>query len=128
MIPPHAFLSAYGDTWNCERTYRRQGEGCVEIKVPKNGYLTNASHGAGWECERGYRESEGVCVAVKVPENAYFVDSSYGDGWKCERGYHLENGACAVVQMPQNAHLDRTGNDWECNPPLMRQMNICLQP
>ena len=96
------------------------------IEVPANGYLSNSSTGPGWKCERGYRATTNSCIAIQVPANGYLAESTNGHGWRCNRGFRAFGDRCVELQPPKNAHLDRSGNDWNCNLPYRRDRNRCL--
>ena len=49
--------SSRGRAWECNRGYRPEGDSCVAIKIPTNGYLADTRYGKGWACDRGYREA-----------------------------------------------------------------------
>lgn len=123
--PANGFLSEDGAGWICARGYRAAGPDCVAIVAPVNGYLSNVDHGSGWACERGFRVRGETCEAVATPDHAYFVDSQYGDPWRCLRGYGPRDGACVPLILPPNAHLDRSGNDWDCDPQFRRRGAEC---
>ena len=127
-IPEHAYYttSSYGRGWECKRGYQEYQESCNAILVPQNAYLN--SMGTRWKCDRGYRISSETCLEIDVPSNGYLVDSSYGRGWNCQRGYREEENSCDKITLPENAHLDRSGNDWECDPPYHRQIDSCVLP
>jgi hypothetical protein len=52
-VPANAFAvdASYGSGWECSRGYRTDGNGCVAVAVPANGFLVRA--GDDWACERG---------------------------------------------------------------------------
>jgi hypothetical protein len=52
-MPAHAHLKQFGDEWECDRGYIREGDACAELQVPAHAYLD--SFGRNWKCERGYR-------------------------------------------------------------------------
>ncbi len=89
-VPEHAYIT-YGDSWKCERGFKRADDECQSIKVPEHAFLSE--YGNSWKCERGFKRADDECQSVKVsekeapaeiPEHA-FVD--YIDHWKCERGF-----------------------------------------
>lgn len=114
-----------GTGWECVFGYRKEAGNCVAVRVPENGYLSDAVLGPGWKCVRGYRAEAGACVAIIVPSNGHLTDASYGPGWRCNRGYRATDRACIALRVPENAHLDFTGNDWECNQPFVERNDRC---
>jgi hypothetical protein len=115
-------LNAFGHDWQCERRYRREGERCVPVHVPKHAYLDFTGHD--WECQRGYRREEERCVEVNVPPHA-FLDY-FGHDWQCERRYRREGERCVPVHVPKHAYLDFTGHNWECNDGYQRVDQTCV--
>ncbi len=91
-VPEHAYIT-YGDSWKCERGFKRADDKCQSIKVPEHAFLTDSSFGDGWKCARGFKSAEDECQAIKVPEHAFLTD--YGDSWKCERGFKREDDRCS---------------------------------
>jgi hypothetical protein len=65
-VPPHAYLNAFGDYWDCMRGYRELDQRCFPITVPAHGHLTDLAFGKGWECDPGYHDTGDACVAVLV--------------------------------------------------------------
>lgn len=127
-LPPNAYLtnSAVGSAWKCERGFEAKGDTCIAISVPENAFLNNSGYGQPWSCNRGFFEENGSCTKVSVPENAYFVDATYGKGWRCERGFSETGNKCTAIELPPNAHLDRSGNQWECNKNFYRSKSQCV--
>lgn len=123
-VPENARATGYGTGWECERGFRKDADGCSEVKVPPNAFANDALHGLGWECSWGYRQVEEKCLIIPVPTNAYL--NSFGDKWKCDRGYRPDGEQCAKIRIPDNAHLDFSGNEWECNRPYRRQRDECI--
>lgn len=128
-LPEHAYLSddTYGSDWQCDRGYEKTADTCALIVVPDNAYLNSATYGTPWTCERGFSEVRGICEAVIIPKNAYFVAAIYGVGWKCERGFVASGEACTTLVVPENAHLDRSGNQWDCNRNFQRSKGHCIK-
>ncbi len=92
-VPEHAYIT-YGDSWKCERGFKRTADECQSIKVPEHAFLTDSSWGdGGWKCERGFKKTEDECLSIKLPEHAFL--SSYGNSWKCERGFKREGDRCS---------------------------------
>ncbi len=91
-VPEHAYIT-YGDSWKCERGFKRADDECQSIKVPEHAFLTD--YGNSWRCERGFQRTDDECQSVKVPEHAFLTDSSWGDGWKCERVFKREGNRCS---------------------------------
>ncbi len=91
-IPEHAYIT-YGDSWNCERGFKRADDKCQSIKVPEHAYLTESAYGDGWKCERGFERADDECQSIKVPEQAFLTDSA--TSWKCERGFKREDDRCS---------------------------------
>ncbi len=91
-IPEHAYIT-FGDSWQCERGFKRDEDKCQSIKVPEHAFLTDSSWGDNWKCERGFKKTEDECQSIKVPEHAFLAE--YGDSWKCERGFKREGNRCS---------------------------------
>ncbi len=93
-VPEHAYIT-YGDSWKCERGFKRAEDECQSIKLPEHAFLSDSSWGDSWKCERGFKRAGDECRSIKVPEHAFLSDSSWGDGWKCERGFKPEGNRCS---------------------------------
>ena len=91
-VPEHAYIT-YGDSWNCERGFKRADDKCQSIKVPEHAFLTESTFGDSWKCERGFKRAEDECQSIKVPEHAFLTDS--GGSWTCERGFKREDDRCS---------------------------------
>ncbi len=91
-VPEHAYIT-YGDSWKCERGFKRADDECQAIKVPEHAFLTDSSYGGGWKCERGFKSADDECQSIEVPEHAFLTD--YGDSWQCERGFKREDNRCS---------------------------------
>ncbi len=59
-VPEHAYIT-YGDSWMCERGFKRADDECQSIKVPEHAFLTDSSWGDGWKCERGFKREGNRC-------------------------------------------------------------------
>ena len=71
-ITENAHPKSYGDGWECDVSYRVDGDRCTAITVPQNAYPTNQTYGSGWACLRGFEAVGGdSCVEIEVPEGAY---------------------------------------------------------
>ena len=128
-VPDNAYPTnrTHGDSWLCKRGFRKTNDTCTEIVLPEHAYL-NSPKGDDWECHRRYRKSEEGCVLIKVPANAYLTNSAYGAGWKCERGFKPAKQGCEQVLVPEHAHIDRSGDDWRCDPPFRKRGQSCFAP
>lgn len=114
-MPDNAHARSYGEGWECDRTFRRDGADCIPVVVPANAYPTKRIYGDGWACHHGYRETAaGACAQVVVPDGGYLDPS--GANWSCLRGFEKRNAACVVLDLPENAYLsDSTyGRIWTC--------------
>ncbi len=60
-VPEHAYIT-YGDSWKCERGFKRAEDECQSIKVPEHAFLTDSSWGDGWKCERGFKREGNRCA------------------------------------------------------------------
>ena len=117
-LPANAYLrGSTGDTWKCERGYRRNNDACEVIAVPSNAYMTESDYGSGWTCERGYRAVDGGCSAISVPANGHLTDSYTDSGWKCDRAYREYEGGCVAVAVPLHGYLSSStyGTGWDCD-------------
>ncbi len=110
-LPDHAYIT-YGDSWKCERGFKRAEDGCQSIKLPEHAFLSESSWRDGWKCERGFRRVEDECQSIHVPEHAFLTD--YGDSWKCERGFKRAEDECQSIQVPEHAFLADYGDSWKC--------------
>jgi len=59
-VPEHAYI-IYGDSWSCERGFKKTRDKCQSIKVPEHAFLTE--HGDSWKCERGFKREGDHCSA-----------------------------------------------------------------
>ncbi len=57
-VPEHAYITS-GDSWKCERGFKRAEDECQAIKVPEHAFLTN--YGNSWMCERGFKREGDRC-------------------------------------------------------------------
>ncbi len=115
-IPENAHAKKYGGGWECDLSYRLDGDGCVAIAVPENAYPTNRTYGSGWACLHGFVEVGGTsCTEVIVPEGGYLDPS--GERWRCLRGYTRIDDSCQEIVVPDNAYLTNStyGSVWLCN-------------
>ena len=58
-MPEHAFLTSHGDSWTCDRGFKRTKKGCEPIQVPDHARLN--SYGNGWTCEPGFKREGNRC-------------------------------------------------------------------
>jgi hypothetical protein len=121
-VPPNATANALGLGWTCNSGFRRQGNGCVEVKIPENATLDFAGHG--WMCNAGFFRQGAGCVALTIPQNAS-VDAT-GRRWACNHGYRREGQACVAVVLPEHASLDKAGHAWVCNPGYQARGQTCI--
>ena len=98
-LPANATARAYGNSWECDSGYRKDGGTCVAVTLPGNAYLTSSTYGSGWDCQHGYRKSNEGCAAVELPMNAH-LGSVSGDRWLCDRGYQKVGTTCEAIQIP----------------------------
>jgi hypothetical protein len=82
-LPPHAKWQSWGNGWECQRGYRKEGQHCIEVDIPPHAFLDAFGHD--WKCKRRYRRAGERCVPVQVPKHAYLAYS--GHGWTCNDGY-----------------------------------------
>ncbi len=57
-IPEHAYIT-YGDSWKCERGFKRADDECQPVEVPEHAFL--ADYGNSWKCERGFKREGNRC-------------------------------------------------------------------
>ena len=127
--PENAHAKSYGEGWECDRTYRRQGDKCLAVVVPENAYATNRTYGVGWECLHGFQEvNDASCRKVFVPEGGYLDPS--GRSWNCLRGYMKADDLCLEIDLPANAYLDDTssGSVWLCDRGFKVEGDVCASP
>ncbi len=129
-VPEHAYIT-YGDSWKCERGFKRADDECQPVEVPEkeapseipeHAYIT---YGDSWNWERGFKRVEDRCQSIKVPEHAYLTENSWGDGWKCERGFKREDDECQPIKVPEHAFLTDYGDSWKCERGFKREDNRC---
>ncbi|WP_170789862.1 hypothetical protein [Ruegeria lacuscaerulensis] len=126
-IPDNAHPNKYGDGWECDLSYRLEGEECVAIVVPGNAYPTNRTYGSGWACMHGFVEVGGTsCTEVIVPEGGYLDPS--GERWRCLRGYTRVDDSCQKIVVPDNAYLTNStyGSAWHCNRGYEKDGEACV--
>ena len=107
--PENADWVRYGAGWECRRGYQRQGDACLEVRLPDHAFLTNTIYGKGWECSYGFVENGDRCAAVQVPANAS-LDLYFGNSWKCLSGYRKSDTGCDLIKVPNHAFLSETAN------------------
>ncbi len=59
-LPEHAYTT-YGDSWKCERGFKKTEDECLSIKLPEHAFLS--SYGNSWKCERGFKREGDLCSA-----------------------------------------------------------------
>ena len=126
-IPENAHAKRYGDGWECDTSFRPDGDQCVAVVVPKNAYGINHAYGKGWECHHGFKETnETSCVKVVVPAGAYL--DSLGERWRCLRGFEKNGETCRKIAIPPNAFLDSSAYEtaWRCDRGYMASEGKCV--
>ena len=126
-MPENAQPKRYGEGWECDRGYRRDGDACLAIIVPENAYATNRTYGTGWECLHGFQDvDEATCLEVVVPDRGYLDPS--GKSWSCLRGYMKVDDLCREIDMPPHAFLaDRGyGAAWLCDRGYEIEGDTCV--
>ena len=117
VVPPeHGFVTGFaGDQWSCERTFVRDGDHCVKMRLPANAISTSRYSTSGWTCERGYLENDGRCERIVIPPHAY-LDTTSPAGWTCERGYRFSADHCQQIVVPANGYSSSAygGPGFEC--------------
>ncbi len=93
-MPANAQPKSYGEGWEFDRGYRRDGDACLAIIVPENAYFDDASYGPGWKCNRGFAESDVGCTEIDLLANAH-LDRS-GNRWACHRNFQRSQGRCVL--------------------------------
>ncbi len=56
--PEHAYIT-YGDSWKCERGFKRAEDECQSIQVPEHAYLDYS--GNNWVCDHGFKREGNRC-------------------------------------------------------------------
>lgn len=125
--PENAHWKRYSDGWECDPSFRADGDMCIAVAVPQNAYPTNRTYGSGWECLHGFVEAGGVsCAEVVVPEGGY-LDLS-GRRWNCLRGFRKIDGSCQKIVLPEHSYL--TGNThgpaWRCTHGFEAKGETCV--
>jgi len=126
-MPANAQYKSYGDGWECDRGFRRDGDACLAVIIPENAFATNRTYGSGWECLHGFQEvGDATCLEVVVPKGGY-LDTS-GQRWNCLRGYMKVDDVCLEVVVPDNAYLstDSYGAAWLCNRGYQVERDTCV--
>ena len=59
-LPEHAYTT-YGDSWSCDRGFKKTENQCQSINVPEHAFLS--SSGNSWNCERGFKREGDLCSA-----------------------------------------------------------------
>ena len=59
--PPHAHARTFGAGWECDRGYRKSGELCTALTIPRTAHLD--SSGNDWICDPGYERKVETCSA-----------------------------------------------------------------
>ncbi len=47
-VPEHAYIT-YGNSWKCERGFKRTDDECQSIKVPEHAFLSDSAWGEAWK-------------------------------------------------------------------------------
>ncbi len=127
-VPEHAYIT-YGDSWTCERGFKRTEDECQSIKVPEKEALSEIPEHAfvdykdHWKCKRGFKRAEDECQSIEVPEHA-FLDY-FGNSWKCERGFKRTEVECQSIEVPEHAFLTDFGDSWKCERGFKREGDHC---
>jgi hypothetical protein len=127
-MPANAQVKSYGLEWQCDPGFRRNGDICNPIVVPKNARPTNRPYGRGWECYRGFVEADDTeCIKIDVPPHAYLVPS--GDRWRCSRGYRTVGSSCELVLVPEHGYLNDEGREstWACDRGYEKSGTTCSE-
>ena len=126
-MPENAIAKSYGAGWECNIGFRRDGDACAAIIVPKNAYATNRAYGLGWDCFHGFRRTgETGCADVVVPEGGFLDPSS--ERWHCLRGFAKLDDACQKIVLPANAYLEHSSHvsTWVCERGFKAKDNSCV--
>ncbi len=57
-LPEHAY-TIFGDSWRCERGFKRVEDECQSVEVPEHAYLDFP--GSDWVCDRGFKREGNRC-------------------------------------------------------------------
>src|SRR6201999_867671 len=68
LAPPNAHINVFGNDWECNREYRRVGQGCVEVGVPANARIN--VFGNDWDCNAGFQRAGNACRRLTPDEVA----------------------------------------------------------
>jgi hypothetical protein len=124
--PENAHLIRYGDGWECDLQFRRDGDQCVALEVPENAFPTNRTYGSGWECYRGFENvDDTTCREIVVPPGAFLTAS--GTRWRCLRGFQKIGETCELIDLPDHAYLTAETDDsaWECDRGYKKSSEGC---
>uniref|UniRef100_UPI003564B8A6 hypothetical protein n=1 Tax=Sulfurovum sp. TaxID=1969726 RepID=UPI003564B8A6 len=105
-----------GNSWECKKGYRRSGNQCLAVQIPKNAQLSYL--GNSWECKKGYRRSGNLCIPMSQTElkkqreleQAILMEierrKNQGvSGHDCETEYRTNAEVCVEI----------TGGDLDCS-------------
>ncbi|MEM8775087.1 MAG: hypothetical protein AAGF53_08635 [Pseudomonadota bacterium] len=123
----HATARSFGNGWECDRGYRRDGDACLAIIVPENAYATNRAYGSGWECLHGFQEvDDATCLEVVVPDGGYLDPSR--QRWNCLSGYMKVDDLCLEIDLPPNTYLAGRGYGaaWLCDRGYEVKGDACI--
>jgi hypothetical protein len=59
-VPAQGFLSRTGDSWECERGFRKDAAACVAVELPANAHLDYS--GDSWRCDEGFHPHGALCA------------------------------------------------------------------
>jgi hypothetical protein len=82
--PPHSI--SIGNEWMCENGYKKVGNSCEKIFVPKYGVAV----GDTWMCQNGYKKVGNSCEEISIPKHAVAI----GDTWQCEPAFKRSENEC----------------------------------
>lgn len=126
-VPENAHRKSYGEGWECDRSFRADGNACIAVAVPQNAYPTYRTYGSGWECLHGFVEAGGAsCVEIIVPEGGYLDPS--GRRWNCLRGFRKVDDSCQKIELPDHSYLTENthGPAWVCTRGFEAKGDACV--
>ncbi|HLC88245.1 MAG TPA: hypothetical protein VJG66_04290 [Patescibacteria group bacterium] len=124
-VPSNAHLTYSGNSWDCNRGFKRSGDGfgCEEIRIPVN---ASENFIGSFSCNSGYKKDGDICVKAEEEANGKFYE--IGADFYCLSGYkrnELER-KCEKIVIPANAREDSSSLDgWRCFSGYLKEGNEC---
>ena len=126
-VPSNAHLTYSGNSWDCNRGFKRGGDGlsCEEITIPDH---ATANLIGNFYCNSGFIRVGDECVKGNDVENGKFYQ--FGADFYCLDGYHKneDSGKCEKIIIPSNARADDSSFDgWRCFGGYIKEGSECIK-